>query len=281
MGLLTAIIRTALIGQAATIGSNAIKSKISNCSRSAITLLIGLLLSAVIFYLFINKRKPHRGHNIVIEDRQIDFQCSHFSNKEGFAKVRAGNNYYKVHEDLENPELAAHTMDKLNTVAHQLIEHLNQKYLKTPNQIVLIKPEYRDRVIKIAKSIRSNYKTANLEENIPERSGGDTSYVIDKGDVFAMCLRDPTKNNKIDEKMNDLIFVLLHEIAHLGTDSWGHDESFWNNFKFILQEAVEAGIYKSVNYKKVGSPYCGIVITYSPLFDPKLDDFYIQPSINV
>ncbi|KAG1710120.1 hypothetical protein DVH05_017127 [Phytophthora capsici] len=109
---------------------------------------------------------------------------------EGFAKVKVGDNAYKVHEDLENPQMAAETMDKLNTTALTLIDYTHDKYI-TGSGMKTVKPEYRGIVERGILSMKRNFKTANLEDNIPERSVGDTSYVIDKGDVFALCFRDP------------------------------------------------------------------------------------------
>lgn len=200
------------------------------------------------------------------------------NNMEAFEMIRGGNNLYKVHEDLENPKLAAETMDTLNTTALEFISVLNAKYINSSDGMRNIKPEYRDIVKKGIISIGKNFKTASLEENIPERSGGDTSYVINKGDTFAMCLRDPKNGNKVDvsNDMNELNFVLFHELAHLFTSTYGHDTLFWTNFRFLLIEATAANMYQPINYKKTKRPYCGIVISYSPLFDADLKDYYVQ-----
>lgn len=193
---------------------------------------------------------------------------------EGFQKIRAGDNNYKVHEDLENPQEAAQLMDRLNTTAQTLINHVYKKYIGTNEADAIIKPQFKSTVLKGVAALKKNFKTANLEENIPERSGGDTSYVIDKGDVFAMCLRDPKNNNKIEDKYNNLVFVLIHELAHLSSKSYGHPVEFWQNFRFLLQEAATIDLYQPVDYKKTGSPYCGIVVSYSPLYDTSLKDYY-------
>lgn len=197
---------------------------------------------------------------------------------EPFENIRIGANSYKVHEDLDNPRLAAETMAKLNQTAKQLIYYLNSKYIDSHTAIASVKPQYQSIVVTGINSLTKNFKTANMEENIPERSGGDTSYVIDKGDVFAMCLRDPKNGNRVEtpDKMNALAFVLFHEMCHLFTSSFGHDTLFWNNFKFILQEATLAGLYTPVDYKKDKSPYCGIVISYSPLFDTDLQEYVVR-----
>jgi hypothetical protein len=192
---------------------------------------------------------------------------------EGFQNIQAGNNSYKVHEDLENPRQAAQIMDRLNTTAHTLIDHLVQKY-NDPINMEKVKPVYQQIVKKGIEALKKNFRTANLEENLPSRSGGDTSYVIDKGDVFAMCLRDPKNNNKLDDKYNNLTFVLIHEMAHLAHSGWGHPVEFWEIFRFLLKEAVAIDMYQSVNYKQTGSPYCGIVVSYSPLYDTTLKDYF-------
>ncbi len=196
---------------------------------------------------------------------------------EPFENIRVGANSYKVHEDLDNPKLAAETMAKLNQTAKQLIYHLNSTYIDDIHGLDHVRPQYRNIVLTGIKSLTTNFKTANMEENIPERSGGDTSYVINKGDVFAMCLRDPKNGNKIEAsgKMNELNFVLFHELAHLFTSSFGHDNLFWNNFKFILQEAIRAKLYSPTDYASNTSPYCGIMISYSPLFDAGLNEYHM------
>ena len=34
------------------------------------------------------------------------------------------------------------------------------------------------------------------------------------------------------------------------TESVGHKKEFWENFKFLLENAVDMGIYKAEDYKK-------------------------------
>ena len=193
-----------------------------------------------------------------------------------FAYIRSmeGGQSFKVYEDLSDPQEAANTMHRLSVTASTLIDKLVKRYDAAGLQT--IKPEYRRIVKSGLDSLKKNFDAANLEENIPQRSGGDTSYVVDKGEVFAMCLRDPKNNNQLETKMNNLIFVLVHELAHIFTSTYGHDTLFWNNFKFLLEHAVEFGLYEPVDYRKTGSPYCGIVVTYSPLYDASLKDYRLS-----
>ena len=200
--------------------------------------------------------------------------CSNDKSKEEFQMIRAGSGIeYKVHEDLTNPKLAADTMDRLNTVAHKLIDHMITKYVHGTG-LDEIREEKRQEVIDLVQRLKKNFKTAALEENIPSRSGGDTSYVMNKGDTFAMCLRDPLNDNEVDDDiMNELRFVLFHEMSHLADVNFGHEKSFWNTFRFVLQEATLTGLYEPINYKRIHKPYCGIKISYSPLYDNELSDF--------
>ena len=33
------------------------------------------------------------------------------------------------------------------------------------------------------------------------------------------------------------MYVALHEVSHIATKSIGHNDEFWNNFKFMITEA--------------------------------------------
>jgi hypothetical protein len=99
-----------------------------------------------------------------------------------------------------------------------------------------------------------------------EMSSPDTSYSENKGQKIVVCLRDKKKPPKypLIEK-NTIMFVMLHEMAHLMTETIGHTQEFWSNFKRILGDAVQIGIYQPVNYAHQPTPYCGMMITDSPI----------------
>ena len=44
------------------------------------------------------------------------------------------------------------------------------------------------------------------------------------------------------------MFVAFHEMAHVMSLSVGHTDEFWNNFKFILKNAIKIGVYKYVDF---------------------------------
>jgi len=94
-----------------------------------------------------------------------------------------------------------------------------------------------------------------------------TAYSENKGEKIAFCLNKDKQDvdNLID--INTLTFVALHELSHIFTVSIGHKQDFWENFKFILDNAKKAGIYQPIDYKKSPKEYCGMTINDNPYYD--------------
>ena len=116
---------------------------------------------------------------------------------------------------------------------------------------------------KRSNNINKNFNGNNFRESV-EKSGSSTSYSINKGEKIILCLRSRDVEEKLSD-LNTIMFVALHEFAHIATTSIGHTPEFWENFKWILQEAINIGIYREVDYKSKPQDYCGMQITGSPL----------------
>ena len=93
-----------------------------------------------------------------------------------------------------------------------------------------------------------------------------TAYSQNKGEKMAFCLDTEKKNGRLID-MNTLTFVALHELAHVATESIGHTEEFWDNFKFLIQEAKKIGVYNPIDYKKEPARYCGMTIDDNPYYE--------------
>lgn len=156
---------------------------------------------------------------------------------------------------------AANKLARLNRKTIELLRHLRRKYIWGRKGT----PEIRERVLYLVE----NYDPDVIRENAP-LGKVNTSYVRNKGDVIAICLREKRSGENKFHDDETLQFVKLHEITHIFSKVRGHPYKFWKNFKFILQEAVEAGLYKPIDYAKYPVPYCGIEITYNPYFDINL-----------
>jgi predicted metal-dependent hydrolase len=164
---------------------------------------------------------------------------------EGLIKVKStvDNTEYTVQikEDAnEAADLIATIKNKLNT----LLEHLEKTYGNGDNRVAMLK---------------ENYKPDRLSEGVD--TPGYTSYSVNKGEQIVLCLRNKDKLMDI----NTMTFVVLHEFAHLATESIGHTEEFWGNFKWILEESINIGIYTRQDFKNNNVDYCGIKITSTPL----------------
>jgi len=152
------------------------------------------------------------------------------------------NRDYEV-QIKEDAKEAANLIAKIREKLVLLVQHLIKSY---PSD---------DRT----ERFKNNFNPDKLKEGIDDPNY--TSYSINKGEQIVLCLRT---NNKLMD-LNTMMFVVLHEMAHICTISIGHTTEFWDNFKWILEEAINIGIYKKQDFKLNNIEYCGITITDSPL----------------
>ena len=117
----------------------------------------------------------------------------------------------------------------------------------------------------ITKRLVKNFNPKKVMQTLP--TSEHTAYSENKGEKLAFCLNSGKNNSNklIDE--NTLMFVALHELAHIATFEVGHTPTYWQNFKFIIENAVQADIYIPVDYKKKPVGYCGMTITDNPYYD--------------
>lgn len=163
---------------------------------------------------------------------------------------------YNVIGGFKNTDIAADNMALLHLFIINILRHLKKKYILQPTNNVKMKD--------FTRRILNNYNRDVLIENDPA-PGEETSYILNKGSKFGVCLREKNLDRNFHD-YNTLQFVILHEITHLGTISYGHNEEFWNNFKLLLIEAKASGLYKPINYAIHPIVYCGIKVTDNPYF---------------
>ena len=156
----------------------------------------------------------------------------------------------------DHHKFATYLLHQVHDNASCLIDHLNKKYGSTSN-IRIREGLYR---------LTDRYHINKLIENVPNMFSSDTSYTINKGEIIAICLRHKNQINKFHD-MNLITFVTVHELAHIFSVGYGHDDNFWESFKFLLREAIICGIYEKEDYTNSPKHYCGMTITYQPLLD--------------
>ena len=111
-----------------------------------------------------------------------------------------------------------------------------------------------------------NFNPKSISETLP--TSELTAYSENKGEKIAFCLTKKKEGKKLID-LNTLTFVAIHELSHLMTKSIGHKLDFWQNFKFLLENAKEANIYNPVDYKKEPNEFCGLTINDNPYYDLK------------
>ena len=73
------------------------------------------------------------------------------------------------------------------------------------------------------KKLCSTYNPNKLYENVDKEY---TSYSLNKGEEIRLCLVNP-EDNSVIEDINTLLFVLIHELAHIMTPAIGHPPEFF------------------------------------------------------
>ena len=158
-------------------------------------------------------------------------------------------NKYCVRE-RENLNEAADLLAGVTEKCKKLVKYMDDNHADKENVIRLVK----------------GYNPKKVMETLP--TSEYTAYSENKGEKLAFCLNesktDPS-SNLIDE--HTLTFVALHELSHIMTKSIGHKSEFWENFKFLLQNAKDAGIHDPADYKKKPKEYCSMKIHDNPYFD--------------
>jgi hypothetical protein len=110
------------------------------------------------------------------------------------------------------------------------------------------------------------FNPTKISETLP--TSEYTAYSENKGEKLAFCLNKQKNGTRLID-INTLTFVAIHELAHIMTVSEGHKQEFWQNFKFLLEQAKAANIYEPIDYKKDPQPYCGMDISDNPYYDFK------------
>jgi hypothetical protein len=172
---------------------------------------------------------------------------------------------YDVIEYFENPELAAEILADINSKNLELISYLEKKYLTLPINSNK-SDEWLNHYRLLTQRLLKNYRPNVLSENDPPDKH-NTSWTENKGKVLTMCIREKASGQNNFHGLNVLMFVSVHEMAHIASIKYGHDEEFWFNFKCLLTEAVELGIYDPVDYSLHPEVYCSLELNHSPLFD--------------
>ncbi len=165
--------------------------------------------------------------------------------RDGLSKVKStyDNNYYWVRE-LPDKSSAANVLAKIRENMFILINYLKENQDKFPENMSYIKD-----------LVRRTKDIVIMETSADEKF---TSYTVNKGEKIVFCLRSKTINEIHD--MNTLMYVVIHEMGHVGCPEFGHTPLFKKIFTFLLEQSIVVGIYSPIDYRKNPQYYCGMTI---------------------
>ena len=186
-------------------------------------LIIFILILFLIVYIFYN--------NTYYKDNLIN-QISTVDNEEYFVR------------NVEDKSIAANTLATIKNNIKKLVLHFKNNISEYDAE-----KEYINNLVKRTKQINI-METPNDEKN--------TSYTINKGEKIVICLRSKFLNEIHD--INTIMYVVIHELAHVGCPEYGHTPLFKKIFIFLLKESHKINIYTPVDYRKKPQDYCGMTI---------------------
>jgi hypothetical protein len=161
---------------------------------------------------------------------------------------------YRV-RDMPDKQQAADLLAKVRIRMKKLYAHLQSTFPDKPQVKRLLQ--------------RFEANPDRILESTPDAE--HTSYSVNKGEKVHLCLRQRQGGDESLVNENVMVFVALHEMAHMITDSIGHEPEFWNNFGWLLKEAEKIGAYQYQDFKAHPVRYCGTNITDQPRYDPAKD----------
>lgn len=164
-----------------------------------------------------------------------------------YVESNIDNSDYLV-QNTETKQQSANILAKIKQNIMSLNTHLqthkNSKY-----------SPYKEQIERLNDKINSTL----FSENDPHSSY--TSYSVNKGDEIVFCLKSKKTNEYHD--MNLMMYVAIHELAHVANKEYGHGESFKMIFAFLASAAIESNIYNKIDFKSYPTEYCGMDITES------------------
>jgi len=186
------------------------------------TILIIMFLSIVFVFIFIHST-------------EVSFQ-------ESFT----GEQY--LVRNLEDKDKAADMLSEIKTRLKKLVDYVDKRCDKNINS------ERAKFISPYNKTIKNKFNFILFRESTD--SSKFTSYSINKGEEIVFCLRS-IPDNKLHD-INELMYVAIHEIAHVGCPEIGHTPLFKKINLELLKYAMDCDVYRYKNYNSMPEQYCGI-----------------------
>jgi predicted metal-dependent hydrolase len=190
------------------------------------SILISIIIIFIYIFLFYNKK------NVILI--------------EGSDKSKK----YLVYND-DNKKKSAELLEIIINNIYKLKKYLYENKDKFPNM--------NQYIIQLNNNLDINRTL--IYENDP--NSNLTSFSVNKGEEIALCLKSKKTGNLHD--INLMMYVTIHEMAHIACPEIGHGDLFKQIFKFLCEQAIILKIYKYDDYQNNPIEYCGMVLSSSIL----------------
>lgn len=150
--------------------------------------------------------------------------------------------------DMEDKEEVANMLARIHKNIDRLVQHVELNKDEEESE------EQRPYINQLSRRIRG----VVISESTPDSKY--TSYSVNKGEEIVFCVRNS------EDKLHDInlvMYVCLHELAHVACPEKGHTDLFKKIFAFLTVEGMKIGIYDRIDFGKNPTSYCGMTITDS------------------
>lgn len=190
------------------------------------SILISIIIIFIYIFLFYNKK------NVILI--------------EGIDKTTK----YLVYND-DNKKKSAELLEIITNNIYKLKKYLYENKNKFPDM--------NKYIIQLNNNL--DISRTLIYENDP--NSNLTSFSVNKGEEIALCLKSKKTGNLHD--INLMMYVTIHEMAHIACPEIGHGELFKEIFKFLCEQAIILNMYKYDDYQSNPVEYCGMVLSSSIL----------------
>jgi hypothetical protein len=161
-----------------------------------------------------------------------------------YVKSSVDNKYYLV-RDLPDKQQVA---DNLAYIKKNILTMVSYMSKNSPDK-------FKPYVERLNKKINN----VIILENV--RDFYYTSYSVNKGEQLVFCMRSRKDGSK-DQKhsVNLMMYVVLHEIAHIACPEYGHGQLFKDIFKHFTETAIHLDLYEQIDFRSNPTEYCGMTI---------------------
>lgn len=167
-------------------------------------------------------------------------------NEVSYEGTYSGEEY--IVRNLNDKNEAAEKIDEMKRRLKKLIFYIDD----------LCHKNNKDDKLKFIQQYNSNIirKFDNIIFRESTENSKFTSYSINKGEEIVFCLRS-SKDGRLHD-INELMYVAIHEIAHVGCPEIGHTPLFKNINIELLKHGVNCNVYFYKDYNMNPEEYCGI-----------------------